>query len=220
MGLFDFLKKKNNEDYKEFNSADEHYSISVCRLEDGVIKVNFITNKAEEIFRQQYDSMELLIMGDSSAIEDKSVKDCKVSWYGMDDAIEIDEHGRELSRRTRYKHVLAEIDTDLIETDNEYGIMVMNGLLRKNRVERYLRDGLNENPETPCGEYVGGVRRIGNEYKKVFDIKVGEKAHNLDTMKEKREKWKIKQEQTKQNLIEIKKERIRQLQEEIDELSR
>ncbi len=217
MSFFDIFKNKKENNIIKNNNAINKTSmpqeISYLRENNGNYRIDFLDHNAD--FKQFYDSTRLVI-GNSKVISNKLVYDCLVSWYNHSDA----EYIGQIDSRRDYKHVLAELDINLLFTDENYCRAVMIDLLNQKRVERYLASGLEEQPEIPCGEYVGGIRFKNNSYTKYFDTDVGAKVHFSKEMSEKRAEYKLHQEQKRQNIINSKKAMIQKLQEEIDEIER
>jgi len=96
----------------------------------------------------------------------------------------------------------------------------MKELLDKKRVERYLESGLQETPEHPCGEYIGGIRQTEKGYGKFFSIIVGEASHNSESMVNKRQKYREIIEERRQKAIEKKKAQIEKLKRELDSMEK
>lgn len=84
--------------------------------------------------------------------------------------------------------------------DPEYIKQLMEGLLEYNRVEGLIKEGLNENPETPCGNYIGELRKNEEgQYEELFNLKLGRRVHNSQTMVDKRKEYERLKEQMKRN---------------------
>ena len=73
-------------------------------------------------------------------------------------------------------------DFNLLQNDPNYVHALMCNLLNRDRVMKYLQRGLQENPENPCGKYVGSIEKSENTYKKVFDSNIGRISHNSPEM--------------------------------------
>jgi ribosomal protein L9 len=65
----------------------------------------------------------------------------------------------------------------------------MKKLLDKKKVEEYLSRGLEENPDTPFGKYIGGVRKTQEGYKRFFLSSAGIASHNSEEMIQAREDY-------------------------------
>ena len=97
--------------------------------------------------------------------------------------------------------------------------MVMKDLLSKQRVERYLNKGLEENPDTPCGKYIGGVRKTPeNQYQKFFSVQTGKACHNSEFMVNRRREVREAEERRRQQIRAQKEAQIQKLQAELDEM--
>ncbi len=217
MGFFDkFKNKKENNNIINDNIIQQNsmpHEILYSREENGNFEIDFLDHQAD--FKQLYDSTRLIV-SDPKIISNKLVYDCLVSWYNNSDA----EYIGQVDSRTDYKHVLAELDMNLLLKDENYCRAVMVNLLDKKRVEKYLASSLEDYPEIPCGEYVGGITLKDNSYKKYFDVNVGICAHFSEEMTQKRTIYKLQQEQKRQDKINSNKEKIQKLQQEIEELER
>ena len=88
-------------------------------------------------------------------------------------------------------------------------------------MEKYLENGLQENPEVPCGNYIGQLCYIPERgiYKKQFDPYIGDFSHNSTPQVERRRQHKLKLEERKRNAIKEKQEQIAKLQQEIDDIN-
>lgn len=223
MGLFDFLKNKQKnvetQPSVQQNNEQKSFNINYKWTRDGNLQVDFYDSIGK--FGQFYDTTRLIVSQTPEIIANQCLQDCQVSWYGSNDAVVLGgEYFGESKNSVNYSHVLAQIDTNLLMQDEEYCYTVMKRLLDRKRVMTYLEDGLKENAQLPCGEYIGGIQKQGNEYKKVFSEEVGNAAHYSAKMVNRRAALKQKNEVAKQMEIEAKKRKIQELQGEIDDLSR
>ena len=224
MGLLDRFKKKEEKPVEKKEYTRDYqglpFEAKFSTNSDGKFQLDFYDKNNQDTFKQFYDTTRLIIENERTTITDAPLKECLVSWYGESDAVMIDNNGNEHGRKTAYERVLADIDELKLKTDPKYCMAVMKKLLNRNRVDEYLARGMQENPEIPCGNYVGGIDIRDGKYKKIFDMSVGKQAHNSDRMKLKRAQLKEQKEMKKQNEIEEKQKRIEQLKNEIDDLSR
>lgn len=222
MGLLDMFKKKEEIQEQNQNIPQNQtlpYDIKLKVNEEGKLQIDFHERNPD--FKQFYDTTRLIVDAQRTDMGSIPLKECRVSWYGESDMIMFDSGtGEEISRRTNYKNVLADIDINLLQKDYNYCVSVMQGLLNEKRVDRYLNDGLKEQPEVPCGRYVGGIRNVENTYKKYFDQQAGRIAHNSVDMVNKRNEIKLQQEAKRQQQLRAKQEELAKLQSEIDELSK
>lgn len=222
MGLFDKLRRNRIEEPKrempkEPQRVERPYDTTFSRTRDGKLQVDFHEKNPE--FGQFYDMTRLVFNRETLSVLGHQLQKCKVSWYGEDDAIMIDKStGEDMSRRADYKEILAEIDVNLMQTDVHYCEAVMKKLLNMKRVTEKLNMGLQEKPEKPCGNYVGGIKRTERGYQKFFRTDVGERVHNSEEMKNKRNKYREEKRANKEKEIDRRKEEISRLQSEIDEL--
>ena len=192
----------------------------ILKLFGDKLQVEFHDTTAN--FKQIYDITRLLINKRPLIMSGKEVYNCLVSWYGSEDCQIFNEKSGsfESPRSIEYRNILAQIDLNLLQNDPDYCKIVMQNLLNIERVEKYLDMGLEETPERPCGKYIGGVMKFGNQYKKFFSEAIGKASHNSETMITKRKRHIERIEYAKKMAIEKKKAEIAKLQTEIDDLSR
>lgn len=221
MGLFDRFKK--NKEEKESNNIDNYSrnanDIRFYHTHDKKLAIEFEEYDAD--FKQFYDTTRVIIDSIPSFINNSAVYGCKVSWYDSQDAQIFDNDGNDISRRTDYNDVLAQIDPVRMQQDLAYCEYVMKKLFEKSRVEKYLAQGLSDNPSNPCGNYVGGVKDKGNgTFGKFFDLSIGQIVHSSQYMIDKRMEFERKERDRKNRAIEEKHAQIRKLRGEIDNLSK
>ena len=189
-------------------SVDNSLRVSLCITPDGRLQIDYYNPKAD--FKQFYNSTRLIV-GKSINIAGHDVSQCQVSWYSSSDNENL-RTGERIGRAVAYKDILTQLDIDALQHDSVYLETVMRDLLEQNRVERYLRKGLQDYPERPCGQYVGEIST--ENYGKVFNISIGKIAHNLPEMQNKR---------LEEKRIALKeknrREKIAKLQGEINELN-
>lgn len=225
MGLLDIFKRKNKvEDNRQTNTTLRQVQnlnedkVSLNWTKDGGLQIDYTERHPD--FQKFYDSTRLIIKRGVTNPENAQLYECLVSWYGEDDAIMLGENGEEISRRTDYKSILAEINTELLQKDSHYLQVVMKNLLERKRVEGYLARGMQENPENPCGEYIGGVEKLENgKYQKFFNTQIGRLSHFSSKMRNKRQQMKEFMEKNRQSELEEKRKQIKRLKDEIDDLS-
>lgn len=216
MKLLDLFKKKkdiipnNRENQLPFN-------MKFTTTSNGCMQIDFQDLNAN--FKKFYDTTRLITNGQPINIQGHSVYECMVSWYGSNDCIMLNEKGEEYGRKTDYENILAELDLNLLQTNPTYAEAVMKSLLDEQRVKRLLEMGLEEYPERPCGEYIGGIGVEEGKYKKVFFANVGEASHNSTKMINKRREHKIAMENARQMSIRKKQQEIERLQDEINNLN-
>ena len=88
----------------------------------------------------------------------------------------------EKTRINYCKEVLAQFDIVLLQSEEDYCVAIMKDLFNKKRITKYLESGLIENAETPCGNYVGGIRQTENGYEEFFSPEIGKQVHNSPFM--------------------------------------
>ena len=216
MSFFDEFGKELKTDNQIEKEQQSPYDIKAIKNKEGKIQIDFTEKNVD--FKQFYDTTRLIIDGNRDDIS-PSTKECRVSWYGQDDAVMLDDNGEEVSRKTNYSKVLVDLDINSLLDDENYSIAIMKGLLNEKRVEKYLMRGLQENPEVPCGNYVGGILQGENRYAKVFSVKKGKMVHNSQEMINMREEHRRAEEEKKNARIQQNQEKIEKLQKEIEDLS-
>lgn len=195
MGLFDILKKRSQQN-KNNTVNDQQQTVQLTpeieynTMPNGHLRIEFYDKNKIFDFKESYDTTRLIV-GSPLDIEGHKVYKCAVSWYGYNDYRIPDEKIGELDsiESRQYKVVLAEIDLQLLQNDQNYCEIVMRELLDKQRVERFLEEGLQEDSKRPCGKYIGGVKKTEEKgYEKVFFTEVGQVSHNSKWMQKKRRK--------------------------------
>ena len=223
MGIFDKLRKKNNQPTSRSVTPNPTtkppFNLIISATKDGRCQIEFEDHKAND-FKQFYDTTRLIINGKPIIIKGHTLYDCDISWYGSTDAILLGPEGEKYGRRNQYENILAEIDINQIQIDGRYCQFVMRQLLNRKRVLRYLEKGLRESPDTPCGKYIGGVRYLEEaKLDKFFSCDVGLAAHSLPEMVARREKHKQELESQKARQIAENRAKIQELQNKIKNLS-
>ena len=227
MVLFDRFKKKEERSVEKpverpgsvVNNANSNLSVDHTTL-NGVNVMRVIDYSPMAQSNQFYDTTCLMIVESPSSLPSgKSLYDAYVSWYGIDDAVNFRHDGSEIKgRKDDFKSIRLNIDFDALETDEAYRNMLMNGLLSKERVERYLHDSITGVRST--GNYIGEVRDIDGVYKKYFDESLGREVHDLPDQARKRQEYYKMQQDRKQEEIARKREEIRRAQAELDDLEK
>lgn len=219
MGFLDIFKKKDNNVIShttEPQKEDLPFRPNLKITPDGYWQLDFHDENAD--FKNFYDTTRLVINPNPVLTDGQGVYRCMVSWYGQNDCSIIDPSTGEYDspRATEYSNIFTQIDFNLLQTDEAYYKLFMKGLLDKKRVERYLNDGLQENPQCPCGEYIGGVAKTNNGYKKYFNTNIGTTCHNSSLMVHKRQQYRENLEASRQKAIQAKRDEIARLQSDID----
>ena len=221
MGFFDRFKKKEEVPANDVQNAKQESLITThsYRGKDGLdyLECEYYDSQAD--FKKFYDTTKLVICTIPEILPSrKRVYQAKVAHYSQNDAVYFGKDGEDISRRNQYTDIRLEMNFEKLLTDPEYQKILMNGLLDKKRVERYIGAGLQDYPTDahPCGNYIGFVdinQRTG-KYGKIFDPKIGEEVHNLPEMVQIREKYKQMKEQAKQSKIanlEAERDRLNKL---------
>ena len=219
MGFFDWFNKnkgtKVNSESSKSKEAILPFSVEYSTIPNGNLQIEQTDVKTEDVTR-------LIISRQPLNIENCPVYSCAVSWYNQNDCQNFSkETGKyESPRAEQYRGVLAEIDIELLQKDPNYCNAVMRSLLNRQRVEKYIENGLQETPEVPCGKYVGGIMRTEEGYKKYFNEKIGRASHNSPLMVARRQKNREEIEARRRRAIDYKKEQIARLQGEIEDMER
>ena len=215
MGFLDRFRKKNKEEIETHPKTETNRNLEFSgsnfkvKRENSSIQLDFYNPEKSSKF---YDTTRLILNDNAHRmISGEDVQTAYVAWYGESDCVMILPGEGEFSRATDYRKILVSIDTNLLLTDPQYRSTVMNLLLDEERVERYLEQGLEDNPQMPCGNYVGGVRMTDKGWRKYFSQSVGRIVHNMPENVSKRQSIKEREEMRKQK-------RISELQEEINRL--
>lgn len=192
MGFMDIFRKKKNDfnnyimyNKKTINNSDKSSVIKIQHSagENGELIVELTNNTYDKDYF--YNITRLVLSPTPTIINGYRVENCSVSWYNQSDIND--------SQRQHSYNVLAEIDGDLLLNDVNYCMAVMSDLLNRGRINKYFLSALKDNPETPCGIYVGGIQPDSSEpmgYLKFFNNEIGEIAHILPEMVEIRERYK------------------------------
>lgn len=175
-------------------------------------------------FKQMYDTTRIVVDAVPTMIAGHQIYSAKVSWYGKNDAVYLDPQYGDMGRRNQFTDIKLGLDVNKFFSDPAYQAVLMRQLLDKNRIERYISQGLEDSPKTPCGNYIGHVgissKSNSNEYRKIFSEAVGREVHYSHEMLTKREEYKQYQEQQRQAMMARKQAEIERLQKEIDDLSK
>lgn len=223
MGIFEKFRKKQKEtDLKEIENVEQKdFEVEYNMSDDGKLQIDFYDKKIK--FGQDYDTTRLIVSNRPIILAGEKVSNCAVSWYNQSDVVFNDlvfndpQYCNESIDARDYKVILAQIDTALLQKDENYCSAVMRKLLNKSRVNKYIEDGLQEHPEHPCGKYIGGIK-TEEGYSKFFSMQVGKASHDSDFMVNRRKEYRESIEAEKQRKIAEKRDRIQQLNDEIDEL--
>lgn len=223
MGILDIFKKKNNNTYTNTSHQQQETNLpfrpDLKVTPDGYWQLDCYDENAD--FKNFYDTTRLIINPNPTLICNKWVYNCMVSWYGRDNISFFNQNTGEYetSGSTDYSNIFAQIDLNLLQTDEDYYNCFMKDLLNKKRVEKYLNYGLQENPDIPCGEYIGGIARTSNGYyKNGFSLDIGNACHYSPLMLHKRQLHRETIELQKKKTIQAKREQIARLQNDINSM--
>ncbi len=208
MGLLDFFRK-NKEVVRPVQIVPETEKNKIERTitRDGEIQIDFYRGTYD--VRRDYDCTRLVILNKQPEnMYGCNVYDCKVSWYHEDDAIMLDEK----DSRHDFKDIKLTVDPYFLQTDDTYATCLMNELLDRTRVNNMLARGMVENPDKPCGNYIGSVAMEDGKYVKKFNPSIGRAVHNSKEMAEKRRVYQ-QEESIKREIDAKRKELQRQLHE-------
>ena len=209
MGFLDIFRKKakveTHYDIPEPHSAREHILREIT--DDGKLQIDYIEKPD---FKKDYDSTRLVLETIPENINGCRVYTGKVSWYNQNDAIMFDGNdSRHIGLTVRM-----EVEPNLLRTNDEYVSWVMKGLLNKNRVRSYHERGLIDNPDVPCGNYVGGIEtKSDGSFRKIFNNIIGSYVHNMPTVRQARAQY-----QERKRIERAKQARREQLYKELHDL--
>ena len=184
MGLLDIFRRKSQQPIEntQVEPKREPYDIDYSFTKDDQIQVEFKDHYYNSYNGITYNITRLVVDDNHVNIDGREICPCHVSWYSTTDTVYFDKTTGETvnPRSTSYKDILTEIDLNLLQTDKEYCKIVMKDLLNREKVEELLKMGLQEMPALYCGNYVGGVRKTEEGYRKFFSKSVGMAVHNSD----------------------------------------
>lgn len=169
----------------------------------------FCNDKADQF----YDTTILVISETPTIVDGIPLYTGRVSWSNHDDCIMIDRNGTINSPRAQdYKEVLLEIDMDKFWNDNSYRYALLTSLLDQKRVQQRLDWGLEDSPEKPCGNYMGGLFLNDHAiYQKYDRPDIAFKVHNSPTARNRRIAYKESQ-------IKFKKAELSRIMNKVDAL--
>lgn len=219
-----FIKNKDlEEEPVEIKAEKQATPVQRIKLRDGreCLELNYYND--EKSFGQFYDTTRIIIDCDPTMKDrEGSVYRAFVSWYGQDD-VQILAPKMELqSRKNQFTEVQLGLEFEKLFEDADYQKALMVHLLDQKRVQQYMQRGLEDNPERPCGNYVGKViqDKETGRYKKAFSIETGKAVHNSFEQIQRRIQHKAEQEKEKQARIADLRRKQAEAQIEIDELEK
>lgn len=222
MGLFDKFKKEPDKIQKQEipHRAIQNMEFSEIIGKDSMKQIiaEYCDDKAD--FKQFYDTTRLIIEERPVEVNGTPVYSAKVAWYSQNDCVYLGENGEEYGRKSNTTDIKLQIDMNKLYTDPEYQRVLMTQLLEQKRVERYMQTGMQEEPEQPCGNYVGSVdiNSKTGRYGKVFRSDIGKIIHGSPEMVSRRQQYRENQARAKEQIKARKQAEIERLQKEIDEL--
>ena len=224
MGFFDKFKKKNEEKQESTNFQPDKPQDRVEIKGDLKSGITIDYYNANSDFKQFYDTTCLQIVDTLPVYTSNgtNIYNALVSWYGENDCIYTDEFGIDHNnRREDTKEIQLGLDFNKL-SDPDYLRTLFTKLLEEKRVQKYLDMGLQENPQTPCGNYVGHLfynPETGN-YGKQFNRHIGLNSHNSPSQVKRRNKHRLELEEKRVSEIKKREEMIAKLQNEIDDMNR
>lgn len=226
MGIFSNLFRKKEPEVKQSKGRPEipiqdTPNIEITEIvEDNDKKIMAEYYDDNPDFKKFYDVTRLIIDRKPIEINGALIYSAKVSWYGQNDCIYLEEDGEDLERRNQMTDIRLQLNMPNLYTDPEYQNVLMTQLLDMKRVQRYMQMGMEEDAEQPCGNYIGNVDinpQNGN-YVEGFRIDIGNVIHKSPEMVAKRQRYRAAQERARQKAKAEKQAQIAKLQKEIDEL--
>lgn len=224
MGFFDKFKKNNEKKQESANFQPVKPQDRVELVGNMQTGITIDYYDAQSDFKKFYDTTCLQIYDTTPVytINGENIYNALVSWYGDSDCHYVDDYGyTHNTRREETKEIQLGIDFNKL-SDPNYLRALCTRLLEEKRVQKYLDMGLEDNPKTPCGNYIGELfyDEETGDYKKKFTRTVGLHSHNSPAQIDKRNKHKAKQEEKRINEIQKREDMIAKLQNEIDYMSR
>lgn len=224
MGIFDFLKKKPTspqshvvpEYIKQFEIPFE-----LAYLSDGL---QMIYHNEEYNPNQLYDTTKLILytlrpifVNDTDGVS-HTLFHGKVSYYNGTDAARLHEDGSCLIESSvDYRDIVIEgFDLEKLKTDFQYAHAFFTQFLDENRVEKYIQYGLQDDPEYPCGIYIGGISPKNGKY---FSRDIGYYCHHSPYMQKKRASLKSQKAASLSKEISAKEAEIRELKRSRDQIN-
>ena len=209
MGFLDLFRKKTKKvtryDVPEANDEAAHVLREIT--DDGKLQIDYMEKPD---YRKPNDSTRLVLETIPENINGNKVYTGKVSWYNQGDTIMFDNN----DSRHRGWTIRMEVEPTLLRTNDEYVRWVMVGLLNRSRVQSYIERGLIDNPDVPCGNYVGGIDAKPDEsFGKIFDNFIGTYVHNMPAVRQARAQY-----QERKRIEIAKQARREELYKELDDL--
>lgn len=137
-------------------------------MNDGSIKLGYKENNNN----LDYDTTELIINTNPMNIEGHILYNCLVSWYDSS-----------WKKKNEFFNIIVEFDKASLFGDEKYYNYFMSKLLSKERVMKYLKQGLSPNADIECGIYVGSVDyNDEGVLERHFYKEIGTICHNEDYM--------------------------------------
>ena len=210
MGFLDlFRKSKEPVEPAQRVPETEKNKIERTITRNGDIQIDFYRGTYD--IRKDYDTTRLVILNKQPEnMYECNVYDCKVSWYHKNDAIMLDEK----DSRHDFKDIKLTVDPYLLQTDDAYTTCLMYALLDQSRVNDMLARGMVDNPDRPCGNYVGSVSFKDGKYVKFFNNDVGRAVHNSKEMSEQRRVY--QQEESKKRAVNTRRIELQRQLRELD----
>ena len=217
MGILDNIKnifKKENKDIRKTEIIDEEKQPrNKITTKNGIVEVECFEPVADS---RKNDTTVVYINPTPYTVERSTLYNCKVAWTKDSYTVMFDEDEYYV---LGYKDVLASIDLYKLQTDEEYRREFVRQAMGEEHVKKYLNMGLEESPEVPCGNYIGGIRKKEDgRYRKFLDPRIGAAVHNSKSMVNKRNEY--RQNQKRQSQIRARnaerRKEIARLQQEIE----
>lgn len=150
--------------------------------------MNFRRYKPNTDMKHFYDNdtTVMIINPQVYTIEGEQVFNCKVGWTKEGYTVMYNEYGYQA---LAYQDVFVNVSIPRLMSDGEYAEAFMSKVLSEEHVMKYVNMGLEESPEFPCGNYIGGVYKDKDDgkYKNYVDPKIALAVHNSKAMVDKRQ---------------------------------
>lgn len=209
MGFLDLFRKKTKKVTRYNDPETDNEAAHVLReiTDDGKLQIDYMEKPDS---RKPYDSTRLVLETIPENINGYKVYTGKVSWYNQGDTIMFDNN----DSRHRGWTIRMGVEPTLLRTNDEYVSCVMVELLNRSRVQSYIERGLVDNPDVPCGNYVGGIEtNPDGSFGKIFDNFIGTYVHNMPAVRQARAQY-----QERKRIERAKQARREELYKELQDL--
>lgn len=181
-------------------------------------KDNTIELGYENKLKEEYDNTRLIINPISMIICGQKTFRCKISWFNSSERVHFNKKISNYDERKSYD-IIVQFNIEKLFTDKNYYAFFMEQLLNKDRTQKYLEYGMEENPTIKCGNYVGYIDyNEQGKLKRYFDEEIGTKCHYLEEKQEERIRYRNQKIEYYDKEIETKEKELAELREKKNQL--